>query len=151
MTKHFFTSVLFTMLLAATTSEAACLTSGKTLFTCTASKSGKIIEVCDHGDTIRYSFGKAGAQPELLLSVPRADASTYQWGGIGRNMTYSVNIPNGETEYRVFSGTDKDPSEPKSAGVNVYKGENLLATVECVPTTVQDDLIGLNLKRAEEW
>jgi len=129
--------------------RADCDPGSKRLFTCQTRHNGKRIEVCDDGKTIRYSFGR-DKQPEILLKVPRDQASSYQWSGFGRAMTYSVNIPNGRFEYRVFAGAEKDATEGY-AGVNVVKDGEQIATVECDPKRVEEHLQGLDLKRAEEW
>ncbi len=130
---------------------AACGNGSKTLFRCTAQKNGKQIEVCDAGKTINYSFGKPGKKPDLSLSVPRADASTWQWNGVGRYMSYTVNIPNGDYVYRVFWGVDRLTDEHAvEAGVHVEKNGNLLATVDCKADTVEQNLEGVDLKPEEE-
>ena len=105
---------------------------GKTVFSCLTGK-GKVIGVCDFGKTISYSFGKANATPEIVVRVPRSDASTFQWHGVGRWMSYSVDIPNGDTTYSVFWGVDRLGTDfPIEAGVNVEVKKELVATVRCV-------------------
>lgn len=54
--------------------HAKCAPGTKTLFACPTAN-GKFVEVCDAGKTLRYSFGKPGAAPEIELQVPRAQAS----------------------------------------------------------------------------
>ena len=75
---------------------AACEKGSTTVFSCVTGK-GKIIEVCDSKKTIDYSFGKPSEKPDLALKVPRESASTTQWNGMGRWISYSVEIPNGNT------------------------------------------------------
>ena len=108
---------------------AACPAQSKTVFNCTTTNN-KVIQVCDAGNTISYSFGKANATPELAITVPRDKVTTYQWEGFGRYENYAINIPNGKTIYRVNDSLDK-MSQEYTAGVEVSNNDKLLATVEC--------------------
>jgi hypothetical protein len=153
--KHLVIPFSLAGIVAATSAHGACDSKSKTLFSCATQKSGKRIEVCATANTIQYSFGKPNAKPELVLSVPKSQASTYQWEGVGRSMTYSVNIPNGDTEYRVYSGAEKATEETPDgavyAGVHVVKNGTQIAEVPCAVSTVKSALEGLSLRRAEEW
>ena len=108
---------------------AACPSQSKTVFSCTTTNN-KVIQVCDAGNTISYSFGKANATPELAITVPRNKVTTYQWQGIGRSVHYAINIPNGKTIYQNNDSLDK-MSQQYTAGVEVSNNDKLLATVEC--------------------
>jgi hypothetical protein len=126
---------------------AKCHQKDKTLFFCKIQKSGKILEVCDKGKTLSYSFGKKGKKPELSLVVPRADASTYQWGGIGSSESYSVTIPNGDTNYSVFWQVDKlEKDYPETSGVIVEVKGKIVATINCINKTLVHNLMGVKLK-----
>ena len=107
---------------------AACPNQSKTVFNCTTTNN-KVIQVCDAGNTISYSFGKANATPELAIAVPRNKVTTYQWEGFGRYENYAINIPNGKTIYRVNDSLDK-MSQQYTAGVEVSNNDKLLTTVE---------------------
>lgn len=129
---------------------AACPSGSETLFFCNTQKGNKQLEVCDAGKTISYSFGKKGQKPELAIAVPRAKASTWQWQGIGRWMSYSVNIPNGAYNYNVFWGVDRLTEEHKvEAGVNVEKNGKLLTTLYCQEKGLINNLEGVDLKPVE--
>lgn len=108
---------------------AACPSQSKTIFMCTTTNN-KVIQVCDAGNAISYSFGKANATPELAITVPRNKVTTYQWEGFGRYENYAINIPNGKTIYRVNDSLDK-MSQQYTAGVEVSNNDKLLTTVEC--------------------
>lgn len=128
---------------------AICEVGSKTVFSCMTAK-GKQIEVCDAGKTIEYSFGKPKVKPEIVVKVPRKDVSTSQWDGMGRYISYSVNIPNGSTTYNVFWATDKLTEEHAvEAGVNVETNNKLLATVNCSGKNIKQNLEGIDLKAAE--
>ncbi len=103
----------------------------RTIFLC-ATSDGKHIELNDLGKTIQYSFGEPGVTPELELRVPRSQVANYQWSGFGRNMTYSVTVPNGNVSYRVFWSLDKlDKSHTPESGVEVIENDTSIATVNC--------------------
>jgi hypothetical protein len=124
---------------------------GTALFRC-ATTNGKQIELVDHGEVLRYTFGPAG-QPELVLDVDRDLATTYQWQGVGRNEAYSVDVPNptatdGDYVYSLFWNYDKvvQESEALTAGVVVLQDGEPVATIECAdPDTMTMNLIGVDL------
>ena len=129
---------------------AACEKGSETVFSCITGK-GKLIEVCDSKKTIDYSFGKPTEKPEIVVRVPRNSATTTQWAGIGRWMSYSVEIPNGNAIYSVFLAADK-LSEKHSieAGVNVEINKKLAATVKCVgEDKIVQNIEGIDLKPTE--
>lgn len=124
---------------------AACAAGSHTLFACTTAK-GKVIEVCDAGKTINYSFGSPQAKPEIALSVPRKQATTFQWAGVGRYLSYAVDIPNETTTYSVFHGMDRiSKTHDVEAGVNVLTNGNLVATVKCAGKNITSNLDGVDL------
>jgi len=142
-------SILLTCLLP-TQLHAKCDKESETLFFCKIQQSGKLLEVCDTGKTIQYSFGKPSKKPELSLALPRKSVSTYQWAGVGRHENYSVIIPNGDTIYNVFWGVDKlAEGFPVEAGVMVEIKGREVAKILCVNKTVVHKLIGVNLKSSE--
>lgn len=121
----------------------ACL---KTLFHC-KTRNGKEVFVCDAGKTLYYSFGMPGAKAELSLSIPRERASTSQWKGIGRWIYYSVTIPNGHTNYSVFTSLDRmSESHDFDAGVSVTVGDEEIARIDCVEPIVHQ-IEGVDLQQ----
>lgn len=135
---------------AATTSSPVdpyvCGSGEKVLFTCTTTNKKQLL-LCDAGQTLRYTLGKAGITPEMNLSITRGSASTQQWSGMGRSISYSINIPNGNTLYEVFWGADRMADEHEiEAGVNVGINGQQVATVKCRPDTVQNSMEGVDLK-----
>lgn len=131
--------------LFASSAYATCAAGSKTLFSCTTAK-GKQIEVCDAGKTITYAFGSPQGKPEIALSVLRKEATTFQWAGLGRYLSYSVDIPNGKTTYSVFHGMDRiSKAHDVEAGVNVLTNGDLVATVKCVGKNMVINLEGVDL------
>lgn len=118
------------------------------LFSC-GTENGKEILLYQTDETIDYSFGDQDAKPELELTVPRDQASTWQWKGVGRAMTYAVDVPNGETSYSVFWSVDRlSQNQDIEAGVRVHSNRKTLATVYCTGKVV-NNLQGVQLKPTE--
>lgn len=133
---------------APVSSSPTLCTGSKTVFACTTTK-GKVVAVCDAGNTLQYRFGSPEETPEMTLSVPRAKASTLQWNGRESPMTYSVQIPNGNTVYEVFVSTDRVGDSHKStSGINVTIAGKHRATLTCQGDTLRQDLEGILLKPA---
>lgn len=126
--------------------HAECAPGGKLLFACTTANA-KHIELCDYAKTLGYAFGATLDKPEMALRVPREQASTWQWQGVGRDESYAVDVPNGNTTYSVFWSRDrlKENALPE-AGVYVLVKQKLTATVKCQPESVQSHLQGVDLK-----
>lgn len=145
-------AALFTaiLLLSPITVLAACQSEQQTLFSCMTAK-GKRIQLCDQQQTLEYSFGKPSLKPEIVVQVPRSAASTSQWPGVGRWMSYSVEIPNGKTVYSVFWGVDRLSEEHGiEAGVNVEVNGKHAATVKCgEESTIIQNMEGVDLKATE--
>ena len=122
---------------------------GKTVFSCSTIK-GKQIEVCDMEKTIDYSFGKPQEKSEIAIKIPREQASTFQWAGIGSSISYAVDIPNKNTTYNVFWSADRMSEEHGiEAGVNVLINKELVTTVKCADKNIVNNLEGVNLKPTE--
>lgn len=124
----------------------------KLLFSC-ATEDTKQILLYDAGATIDYSFGKVvypleqdpWFDSELDLKVPRTAVENYQWQGVGRNMTYSITVPNGNVGYRVFWSLDKlDRTHTPEGGVEVLENGKSIATVKC-KGNITSKLKGLSL------
>ncbi|MGR4896842.1 hypothetical protein ACIPR8_16380 [Stenotrophomonas sp. LARHCG68] len=125
-----------------------CAATETPLFTCNTTN-GKQVLLCDAGDTLHYTFGKPGRPPEMQLKVRREEASTWQWEGIGRAISYSINVPNGNTVYDVFWSVDRMTDEHEvQAGVNVEVNGRHVATVRCNADSVEQAMEGVDLKPA---
>jgi hypothetical protein len=97
---------------------------------------GRVLEVCITGQDFTYSFGPPGA-PELALSVSMAAGTVVPWPGVGSAIWSSILFPNNEHVYEVWNSVDRNPDAPNpSGGVNVLKGEDMVAQLTCKPGTV---------------
>ena len=66
----------------------------------------------------------------MALSIPRDKATTFQWKGFGRYINHSVQIPNGNTVYEVFSSADRIENDI-TFGINVSVDGNNIANILC--------------------
>jgi hypothetical protein len=141
----FLTLCVASAILFAPNAYAKCAAGHKTIFSCTTAK-GKLIEVCDAGKSIIYSFGSPQTTPEIALNVPRDKATTFQWAGVGSAISYAVDIPNDKTTYSVFFSMDRlNPEHASVAGVNVLSNGDVIATVKCSGKKMVNNLEGVDL------
>lgn len=110
-------------------SFAKCNNSEKAIFSCLTTKA-KQIEVCDAGKTISYSFGYPNTKPEIVLNIPRAKVFKEHFMGTGC-ISSSIEIPNGNTVYKVYAVETLRDEECPEAGVEVIVKQKTLATVKC--------------------
>jgi len=97
---------------------------------------GKYLEVCISGSRFTYDFGSQGA-PDLSLAVAMAAGTVTPWPGFGRSIWASVGFPNDDFTYEVWASVDRDPEAiDPSGGVNVLRGEEMIAQFTCRPGTV---------------
>lgn len=121
-----------TLALGALPALAAC--PGQTFVSCPVG-GGRWLEVCIGAEGFTYAFGPRAA-PELRLSVPMAAGTVTPWPGVGRAIWASVAFANGGHVYEVWSAIDRlTEGGAPTAGVNVLRGEALLARIECHPGT----------------
>ena len=144
---HALALAIVTLSLQAAPAMAQQCSQAATVFSCTTQQ-GKFVQVCDQGKTLSYWYGKRGGKAELALSVPRSEASTYQWPGIGRYINYSVYIPNGEMRYQVFTSADRN-EQTTLAGITVLRGDKALAEIICKPAGVISNMEDIKLKPSE--
>jgi len=86
------TVIAVAALLFSSSVYASCEGKDKLLFACLTEK-GKQIEVCNFGQTIRYSYGRPKTKPEIVVIVPREKVAGSSCSTCGRYLTNSVTIP----------------------------------------------------------
>ena len=104
----------------------------KTVFSCT-SVSGKIVRFAAVGQEMRYSYGRAGAAPELAFAVPLASvryagsgpADAGSWW-ISREISLSFNGTSYTGHWAYNRGDDSE-----TAGVTVTRAGRTLAETAC--------------------
>jgi hypothetical protein len=91
-------------------------------------------------DGVSYSFGPKG-RPEITLTSAIRDTDYQPWSGVGRAMWDAVRFTNQGTTYEVWTSLDRMAENAGwEGGVNVLKGEELLASPTCAPGSVRGDL-----------
>lgn len=129
-------ALLCLALCAPATAFAAC--PGEVLLSCPIGK--KQLDLCLTSSAVTYSFGPRGA-PELVLSSPLTEAAFQPWPGVGSAIWDAVSFTNKGTTYEVWTSLDRNtPNAVWEGGVNVLKGEALVAQLTCAPGTVQGEL-----------
>lgn len=118
--------------LQAPSAQAQCYSGETQVLSCSARNGSKEISLCISGDTIRYSYGKPGLRPELILSEPIATVAHQPWGGIGRSIWEATTFANGVYSYEVYVSVDRMAEDyPEGGGVSVYKGKQHVTDVAC--------------------
>lgn len=131
---------------ASTNDANASCPEARVLFYC-ATKKNKEIKLCDRGETLEYSFGETGERSELMFSLPREKASTSQWQGIGRWISYSITLPSGDAKYTVFTSANRLTDQHEfEAGVLATIGDAEVARVLC-EDPVTHNIDGVDLKQ----
>lgn len=114
----------------------ACGKDQQQVFTC-KTKNNKVVEVCNAGKDVTYSFGRAGAKPELFLRKPKTSLSfTHD------SLAFSLTFPNGATTYTIaYAGR----TVPVAASVEVSANQGHLASVACEAGGVTANFAALGL------
>ncbi len=141
------TAIAVTALLVSPAVYANCEGKNKLLFACLTAK-GKQIEVCNFGQTIRYSYGRPNAKPEIVVVAPREKVAGISWSGIGRYITNAVAIPNGNTIYQVSWSADKLQENDKlEGGVEVITNDKS-KVISCRSEPSIDNTEGIHFEEA---
>ncbi|HKY91336.1 MAG TPA: hypothetical protein VJM11_09865 [Nevskiaceae bacterium] len=125
-------------LLCSSAAYASCDGVGRTLFAC-ATAQGNRVEVCEAGSRILYAFGEAGAQPQLVASVPRDQVRMSPWRAQGQVESYSVQIPYREAVHVVHFNREAPNAEP-DAGVDVLIDREYKTTIRCASGQIANHL-----------
>ena len=115
---------------------------GEALLSCPIGK--KQLEICLTDEGVTYSFGLQGA-PELTLTSPILDAAYTPWPGVGSAIWDSLAFVNNEITYEVWTSVERNPESSRDyqGGVNVLRGETLLAQLSCKDGTVDGELYAI--------
>lgn len=129
------------LILLPTSTLANC--GGETLISCDTGD-GRRLEVCIEPEAFpgeeafTYAFGPAG-QPELTLREAFAAGTATPWSGIGRAIWEGIAFRNAGHVYEAWHSVDRlEENARLEAGVNILRGEELLASHSCAggPGTV---------------
>jgi hypothetical protein len=124
------------LILLAAPANAAC--QGDEAFSCPIGK--KTLDVCYWKGMLTYRFGREG-KPDLTISEPLETVAYTPWPGIGRAIWDSVAFENEGVTYEVWSSFDRmDENAVLEGGVNVMRGDKMLATLTCDKGSVERGL-----------
>lgn len=115
----------------------ACGTGETEIFSCTTTH-GKLAQVCQAPESIRYTFGLPGAAPEMSVSVPN---DRFAWNGDGGSAMdiIELNFDNSSTRYVVSATRFWRGDVELDAEIRVEQGERQLAMLHCDVETVKLD------------
>jgi hypothetical protein len=114
------TVIAVAALLFSSSVYASCEGKDKLLFACLTEK-GKQIEVCNFGQTIRYSYGRPKTKPEIVVIVPREKVAGSSCSTCGRYLTNSVTIPSENAFFQAtWSADTLQESDKLEGGVQVF-------------------------------
>jgi hypothetical protein len=103
------------------------------VFTCVTT-SGKTVRFVSNGATMSYSYGRAGARPELAFSVPRSMSSVEDGSDdVGNGswaILHEVAVTYSGVKYTAWWHFDRSSHEVE-AGLVVSRGGSVLATTPC--------------------
>jgi len=127
------------LLLAVLPLPALACPQGESLLSCPIGK--KDLTVCLTDGAVSYSFGPKAA-PELTLSSAISDAAYTPWPGVGSAMWDTLAFANKDITYEVWTSVERDPDSLRGyqGGVNVLRGETVLAQLTCAEGSVKGDM-----------
>lgn len=136
-----FGSLAASMMLCAAPAFATCAGNQIEVFSC--SFGAKQAELCMTTDEqkLTYRFGPKGA-PELELTRGFDEITMQPWSGFGRSIWENVTVPSGSFSYVLFSSYDKF-DQTHSGGLEVLRGDQTLASLDCLGNGPQDGFFDL--------
>lgn len=92
----------------------------------------KQIQLLDLDDTLHYQFGKK-SHPELVINLLKNQIRYNPWGGAGSSEYYSIELPNHDFTYHLYSSRNRNtPQHDVTAGVVVEKYNQSIAEFDCI-------------------
>lgn len=113
----------------------ACPPGETPVFSCTV-QSGKVAQVCQAPEQIRYTFGRPGAAPEMTVAVPNSKFVWHSDGGSAMDTT-DLNFDTRGTRYVVSATRYRDEDPPLDAQIRVERSGEQVATVMCRDESVR--------------
>ncbi|MEC7764035.1 MAG: hypothetical protein VX874_19180 [Pseudomonadota bacterium] len=126
-----------------------CVMDGGVRFACTFDGGAKAVEVCDmiEADEARASYGffRPGAAPEMSIEVDMASLYVEPWSGMGGTIWETVKFfaEDGVHAYQVWYSGDRAAGDEVSGGLNVYNGNDVIASMDCDPGSLSHDIPAL--------
>lgn len=114
------------------------------VFACTLAKSGKQVQVCQHGDHVVYEFGPAQGAAELRFRQPLSAVPITPWNGMGWTYWSSMDLHNGAWTYRLSSSYERgQPDVPGQGSITLLRNGKESQRMACVPETLRERIESL--------
>lgn len=107
MSKIFTSFTIFAACCLSVSAQAACPATAKTVFSCSTTNN-KVVEICDIGQHLMYSFGKPRAKPELQFNLAKTRAYMYLWDGSTSSEHNELYLPRGNTIYQAYQADHRN-------------------------------------------
>lgn len=143
MSKLIFSLTAVTALSLSVNAQAACPSAAKTVFSCSTTN-GKVVEICDLGQHLMYSFGKPRAKPELQFNLAKTRAYMYLWDGNTSSEYNELYLPRGNTIYQAYHANHRNHGGTEH-GIKVFINQKQVADVRCRAASVIENFQQLEL------
>ncbi len=129
--------------LAVGNAQAACPATAKTVFSCSTTNN-KVVDICEIGQHLLYSFGKPRAKPELQFNIAKSRAYMYLWDGSTSSEYNELYLPRGNTIYQAYQANHRNHGGTEH-GLNVLINKKPVANIRCRANTVIENFQQLEL------
>ena len=129
--------------LAVSNVQAACPSAAKTVFSCSTTNN-KVVDICELGQHLLYSFGKPRAKPELQFNIAKSRAYMYLWDGSTSSEYNELYLPRGNTIYQAYQANHRNHGGTEH-GLNVLINKKPVANIRCRANTVIENFQQLEL------
>ncbi|MEO9862402.1 MAG: hypothetical protein ABJO29_08105 [Yoonia sp.] len=109
------------------------------LMFCAMENSSKMVSVRLDGADVTYAYGNLNEMSDLVLTTPAADVDYQPWPGVGNTIWETITFYNGDYEYVVVMGAERQDNPQKYGGITVRKAGEEIAALDCIPSSVSFD------------
>lgn len=131
--------------LAISNAQAACPATASTVFSCTTTNN-KVVDICELGQHLLYSFGKPRAKPELQFNIAKNRAYMYLWDGNTSSEYNELYLPRGNTIYQAYQADHRNHGGTEH-GLNVLINNKPVANIRCRANSVIENFQQLDLPK----
>lgn len=129
--------------LAVSNVQAACPSAAKTVFSCSTTNN-KVVDICELGPNLLYSFGRPNSRPELQFNIAKTRAYMYLWDGNTSSEYNEVYLPRGNTIYQAYQADHRNHGGTEH-GLNVFINNKPVANIRCRANSVIENFQQLEL------
>ena len=129
--------------LAVSNVQAACPSAAKTVFSCSTTNN-KVVDICELGQNLLYSFGRPNSRPELQFNIAKSRAYMYLWDGSTSSEYNELYLPRGNTIYQAYQANHRNHGGTEH-GLNVLINKKPVANIRCRANTVIENFQQLEL------